>query len=219
MKKLTTKKLLRLSRRIGLFLLFFCPAYIEGEWHFWIAKLFTQGIEAAGKELAIRCIFITLISISYLFSGTGMRWQVRRVARTVVGSHPLLFDPEEDEPLDRDLEWTEEPKKVTLKEDGVCTREEVESTLSRLTLLGFTYCFSKSYGEETHTYRRDGLTVEIYSSKEAFYCMVKPKNGTSKEFSKSHLLPSGLQAEYRNATPERKLQIICDMLCEAEEKV
>lgn len=216
MKKFTVKQIFRALFYVGMGLILLCPAYVEGEWHFWIEKLFTQGIEPAGKELALRCMGVLFLLLGSLLSGTGARWEVRRTLRGWFGSHPLLNDPYEDEPADRALKWKEEkePSKSALNGDGILSRREVEAAMACLTARGFAYRFSKSYGEEVYTYQKDGLKVELYNSKETFYCMIKPGKQPMTEFSKSSLLPDYQKLLYKDANEERKLQIIADVLKE-----
>ena len=81
MKKLTTKQFIKCFYTALFLLALFCPFFIDGEWHFWVTKLFTQGIEPAGKELALRCVLVLFLLLGKLFSGTGRRWEVRRAIR------------------------------------------------------------------------------------------------------------------------------------------
>lgn len=215
MKKLTTKQFIKCFYTALFLLALFCPFFIDGEWHFWVTKLFTQGIEPAGKELALRCVLVLFLLLGKLFSGTGRRWEVRRAIRGFGGIWSTLPDPYEDEPMDKDLEWNENPKKspkAVLDGDGMVSRREVEKTLACLEARGFSYRFSKSYGEEVYTYQKKGLQVELYNSKETFYCMIKQGKQPMTEFSKCPLLPEYQKAPYREASEERKLQIIADVL-------
>ena len=59
---------------------------------------------------------------------------------------------------------------------------------------------------------KDGLKVELYNSKDTFYCMVKAGKHPMTEFSKSTLLQDFQRIPYREANEERKLQIIADVL-------
>lgn len=216
MRHLTLKQIGKIIFWLVFALVLLCPAHLEGEWHFWPQKLFTQGIEPAGKELALRCAAVMILGFGKLLSGTGRRWEVRRTLRGWFGGHPLLFDPHEEEPMDKALKWTEEKKepKAVLNGDGILSRREVEAAMACLTARGFAYRFSKSYGEEVYTYQKDGLKVELYNSKDTFYCMVKEGKKPMAEFSKSTLLQDFQRIPYREANEERKLQIIADVLKE-----
>lgn len=211
MRHLTLKQIGKIIFWLSFALILLCPACVAGEWHFWPQKLFTQGIDPAGQELALRCVALLFLWLEKFFAGIGRRWEARRALRGWFGDHPLLFDPHEDEPMDRALEWEDEKKKEagpTLNGDGILSRREVETTMSCVTARGFTYRFSKSYGEEVYTYQKDGLKVELFNSKDTFYCMVKESKKPQTEFSKSALLQEFQRIPYREANEERKLQII-----------
>ena len=216
MRHLTLKQIGKIIFWLVFARILLCPVYVAGEWHFWPQKLFTQGIDPAGQELALRCVAVLFLWLGKFFAGTGRRWEVRRTLRGWFGSHPLLFDPHEEEPMDKALKWTEEknPPKPALNGDGILSRREVEATMASLTACGFAYRFSKSYGEEVYTYQKDGLKVELYNSKDTFYCMVKAGKQPMAEFSKSTLLQDFQRIPYREANEERKLQIIADVLKE-----
>ena len=214
MKHLTLKQIGKILFWLVFALVLLCPAHVEGEWHFWPWKLFTQGIEPAGKELALRCAAVMILGLGKLLSGTGRRWEFRRTLRGWFGSHPLLFDPHEEEPMDKALKWTEEkkPPKPALNGDGILSRREVEAAMASLTVCGFAYRFSKSYGEEVYTYQKNDLKVELFNGKDTFYCMVKEGKKPMAEFSKSTLLQDYQRIPYKEANEERKLQIIAEAM-------
>ncbi len=198
LKKYTYKQIRKnLRLALVLFVLFF-PMYSPDEgWHLWVISLMFGESDMAFVEFLCRGVGALVV-----WFGLGYGWRGRLAAK--------VFRTEEDEPMDRDLEWPEhlQAKPKNQKAGEKLNHEGVMELLIPLTSGGFSCEYAHSYGEATFTCKKEDVELQICTDYESLYCMVKTATQPLIELSRSKLLTPQQKNAYRKATPAEKLSLL-----------
>lgn len=200
MKKFTYKQIRRNLRLLLVLFIMFFPMYTRDEgWHLWVVFLLVGESDVALVEFLARGVGALVV---WLGVGYGLKGYVFSKA----------FRTEEDEPMDRDLEWPEhlqsKPKKQ--KTGETLTRQRIEELLIPLTAIGFSCEYAHSYGEDTFTCTKEDTELQICTDYQTLYCMIKTKKQPLAELSRSKLLTPQQKNAYRKAKTEEKLSLLAE---------
>ena len=199
MKKRTYKQWRKIIRLAAVVAVMIFPMYLGGQWRLWIFELILGDSDMAFAEFIAR-VFLACI----IYFGAGYSFRAR-IAQKV-------FRTEEDEPMDRDLEWPEhlqsKPKKQ--KTGETLTRQRIEELLIPLTAIGFSCEYAHSYGEDTFTCTKEDTELQICTDYQTLYCMIKTKKQPLAELSRSKLLTPQQKNAYRKAKTEEKLSLLAE---------
>ena len=199
MKKRTYKQWRKIIRLAAVVAVMIFPMYLGGQWRLWIFELILGDSDMAFAECIAR---VFLACIIYFGVGYGLKGYVFSKA----------FRTEEDEPMDRDLEWPEhlqsKPKKQ--KTGETLTRQRIEELLIPLTAIGFSCEYAHSYGEDTFTCTKEDTELQICTDYQTLYCMIKTKKQPLAELSRSKLLTPQQKNAYRKAKTEEKLSLLAE---------
>ena len=199
MKKRTYKQWRKIIRLAAVVAVMIFPMYLDGQWRLWIFELILGDSDMAFAECIAR---VVLACIIYFGVGYGLKGYV----------FSKVFRTEEDEPMDRDLEWPEhlqsKPKKQKTGEP--LTRQRIEELLIPLTAIGFSCEYAHSYGEDTFTCTKEDTELQICTDYQTLYCMIKTKKQPLAELSRSKLLTPQQKNAYRKAKAEEKLSLLAE---------
>ena len=199
MKKRTYKQWRKIIRLVAVVAVMIFPMYLGGQWRLWIFELILGDSDMAFAECIAR---VFLACIIYFGAGYSFRSCIAQ----------KVFRTEEDEPMDRDLEWPEhlqsKPKKQ--KTGETLTRQRIEELLIPLTAIGFSCEYAHSYGEDTFTCTKEDTELQICTDYQTLYCMIKTKKQPLTELSRSKLLTPQQKNAYRKAKTEEKLSLLAE---------
>lgn len=198
MKKLTTKQILKNLRWVLILFVMLFPMHSEGEgWHLWIVYLMVGETDLAFVELLARGVGAVAI---WLGCGYGLKGHIFK----------KVFRIEEDEPMDRDLEWPEhlQAKPKNQKTGEKLNYQTVTELLIPLTSKGFSCEYAHSYGEATFTCKRDDVELQICTDYQSLYCMIKTEKHPLTELSRCKLLTAQQKNAYRKADSMEKLTLL-----------
>ena len=199
MKKRTYKQWRKIIRLAAVVAVMIFPMYLGGQWRLWIFELILGDSDMAFAECIAR---VFLACIIYFGAGYSFRSHIAQ----------KVFRTEEDEPMDRDLEWPEhlqsKPKKQ--KTGETLTRQRIEELLIPLTAIGFSCEYAHSYGEATFTCKKEDTELQICTDYQTLYCMIKTKKQPLAELSRSKLLTPQQKNAYRKAKTEEKLSLLAE---------
>ena len=199
MKKRTYKQWRKIIRLAAVVAVMIFPMYLGGQWRLWIFELILGDSDMAFAECIAR---VFLACIIYFGEGYSFRSCIAQ----------KVFRTEEDEPMDRDLEWPEhlqsKPKKQ--KTGETLTRQRIEELLIPLTAIGFSCEYAHSYGEDTFTCSKEDTELQICTDYQTLYCMIKTKKQPLAELSRSKLLTPQQKNAYRKAKTEEKLSLLAE---------
>ena len=199
MKKRTYKQWRKIIRLAAVVAVMIFPMYLGGQWRLWIFELILGDSDMAFAECIAR---VFLACIIYFGAGYSFRSCIAQ----------KVFRTEEDEPMDRDLEWPEhlqsKPKKQ--KTGETLTRQRIEELLIPLTAIGFSCEYAHSYGEDTFTCTKEDTELQICTDYQTLYCMIKTKKQPLAELSRSKLLTPQQKNAYRKAKTEEKLSLLAE---------